>query len=242
MNHFLSVSIYFLNSFTIMTNKLFQSLFVAVILFFVGASTSFAQDNTPEESVSYGAFTLYGNLPLGEDFKNEAKFGGGLGFEGAYFFHPLIGFAYSVDAQMNPYNKEGKDVSFGGVNLGGVENAQPWAYGNLMGGIELSYPITPVIAPEFRALGGLMIARSPEYDYQALGASIATKESAVAPAFAYSLSGGLKFTNYDSGSAFRVGVRYLSATPTFDYGNNQEQKLTMSSTQLYVSFAFLSRK
>ncbi|WP_338790998.1 hypothetical protein [Bernardetia sp. MNP-M8] len=225
-----------------MTNKLFQSLFVAAILFFVGTSTSFAQDNTPEESVSYGAFTLYGNFPLSEDFKDQAKFGGGLGFEGAYYFSPLIGFAYSLDAQVNPYNKEAKDVSFGGVNLGGVEDAQPWVYGNLMGGIELSFPITPVVAPEFRALGGVMIARSPEVEYQALGANIATTEATTAAAFAYSISGGLKITNYDSGSAFRVGVRYLSATPKFDYGNNQEQKLNMSSAQLYVSFAFLSRK
>ncbi len=225
-----------------MTNKLFQSVLVAFALLFVASSSSFAQDSTPEESVSYGAFTLYGNLPLNDDFKNQAKFGGGLGFEGAYFFHPLVGFAYSVDAQFNPYNKEAKDVSFGGINLGGVENAQPWVYGNLMGGLELSFPITPVVAPEFRALAGLMIARSPEYDYQVLGGNVGTQESVTAPAFAYSVSGGLKFTNYEGGSAFRVGVRYLSATPNFDYGNNQEQKLNMSSAQLYVSFAFLSRK
>ncbi|PIY08553.1 MAG: hypothetical protein COZ18_11695 [Flexibacter sp. CG_4_10_14_3_um_filter_32_15] len=224
-----------------MTNKLFQSFFLAAILFFVGNSTSFGQ-STPEESVSYGAFTLYGNFPLSDEFKNQAKFGGGLGFEGAYYFHPLIGFAYSLDAQVNPYNKEAKDVSFGTINIAGIDDAQPWVYGNLMGGIELSYPITPVIAPEFRALAGLMIARSPEITGTALGLFSGTQEAAVSPAFAYSLSGGLKFTNYDSGSAFRVGVRYLSATPNFDYGNNQEQKLTMSSTQLYVSFAFLSRK
>lgn len=220
-----------------MTNKLFQSFFLAFAFLFVGTSTSFAQDSTPEESVSYGAFTLYGNIPLSDEFKNQAKFGGGLGFEGAYFFHPLIGFAYSVDAQFNPYNKEANTTLFTGV-----EDTQPWVYGNLMGGIELSYPITPVIAPEFRALAGLMIARSPELTGTLVGFPLGTIDAAVSPAFAYSLSGGLKFTNYDSGSAFRVGVRYLSATPNFDYGNNQEQKLTMSSTQLYVSFAFLSRK
>jgi hypothetical protein len=219
-----------------MTNKLFQSLLLAFALLFV-ATSSFAQDSTPEESVSYGAFTLYGNFPLGEDFKDQAKFGGGLGFEGAYYFNPLIGLAYSVDAQVNPYNTEANTTLFTGV-----EDAQPWVYGNLMGGIELSFPITPVIAPEFRALGGLMIARSPELTGTVAGFPIGTVESVTAPAFAYSLSGGLKFTNYDSGSAFRVGVRYLSATPTFDYGNNIEQKLNMSSTQLYVSFAFLSRK
>lgn len=219
-----------------MTNKLFQSLLFVATLFFVGTSTAFAQD----ESVNYGAFTLYGNFPLGKDFSNVAKFGGGLGFEGAYFFHPLVGVAYSVDAQINPFNKEATDVSIGGINLGGVENAQPWVYGNLMGGIELSYPITPVIAPEFRALGGLMIARSPEYDVKTLVITT-TQESAVAPAFAYSLSGGLKFTNYSGGSAFRVGVRYLSATPTFKYENDQESKLNISNAQLYVSFAFLSR-
>ena len=223
-----------------MTNKLFQSLLVVATLFFAGISTSFAQD-VPEESVSYGAFTLYGSFPMGEDFSDVAKFGGGLGFEGAYFFHPLVGFAYSVDAQINPFNEDVADVSFGGINLGGVENAQPWVHGNLMGGIELSYPITPVIAPEFRALGGLMIARSPEYDVQALGFS-ATQESAVAPAFAYSVSGGLKFTNYDGGSAFRVGVRYLSGTPNFKYDNDQEQKINIANAQLYVSFGFLSRK
>ncbi|WP_338764756.1 hypothetical protein WAF17_00240 [Bernardetia sp. ABR2-2B] len=224
-----------------MTNKLFQSLFAAFTLLFVATSTSFAQD-TPEESVSYGAFTLYGNFPIGEDYKDVAKFGGGLGFEGAYYFNPLIGLAYSLDAQVNPYNKEANDVNFGGINLGGIEDAQPWVYGNLMGGIELSFPITPVVAPEFRALGGLMIARSPEVDYQAVGIPVATTESVTAPAFAYSISGGLKITNYDSGSAFRVGLRYLAATPKFDYGNNQEVKLNMSSAQLYVSFAFLSRK
>ncbi|WP_375561753.1 hypothetical protein ACE193_04150 [Bernardetia sp. OM2101] len=219
-----------------MTNKLFQSLFVAFALLFVSASTSFAQ-STPEESVSYGAFTLYGNFPLDEDFKNQAKFGGGLGFEGAYYFNPLIGLAYSVDAQVNPYNTEANTTLFTGV-----EDAQPWVYGNLMGGIELSFPITPVVAPEFRALGGLMIARSPELTGTVAGFPVGTVESVTALAFAYSVSGGLKITNYDSGSAFRVGVRYLAATPNFDYGNNVEQKLTMSSAQLYVSFAFLSRK
>jgi hypothetical protein len=239
MNHFFST---IFSTIFIMTNKLFQSLLLACALLFVATSSSLAQDSTPEESVSYSAFTLYGNLPLSDEFKDQAKFGGGLGFEGAYFFHPLIGFAYSADVQFNPYNKEASNVNFGGINLSGVENAQPWIYGNLMGGLELSFPITPVVAPEFRALAGVMIARSPEYDYQVLGSSIATRESVTAPAFAYSISGGLKFTNYDSGSAFRVGVRYLAATPTFDYGNNIEQKLNMASTQLYVSFAFLSRK
>ena len=222
-----------------MTNKLFQSLLVAVILFFVGTSTSFAQDSTPEESVSYGAFTLYGNFPISEEFKNQAKFGGGLGFEGAYFFHPLIGFAYSVDAQVNPYNKENNFLG----NFTNVD-AQPWVHGNLMGGIELSFPITPVIAPEFRALGGLMIARRPEVSYNALGGS-ATVEAVVAPAFAYSLSGGLKFTNYDSGSAFRVGVRYLAGQPTFGDDTTLtfgDPKISLANTQLYVSFAFLSRK
>jgi hypothetical protein len=234
MNHFLSITFYLI---FIMTNKLFQSLFVVALLFFVKISTSFAQENTPEESISYSAFTLYGNFPLSDEFKNQAKFGGGLGFEGAYFFHPLIGFAYSVDAQVNPYNKENN-------RLDDVTNidAQPWVYGNLMGGIELSYPITPVIAPEFRALAGLMVARSPEFTGTALGIFSGTQDAVVSPTFAYSVSAGLKFTNYDSGSAFRIGMRYLSATPTFDYGNNQEQKINMASTQLYVSFAFLSRK
>ncbi len=210
-----------------MTNKLCQSFFLAFLLFFVGTITSFAQD-TPEESISYGAFTLYGNFPIDDEFKDRAKFGGGLGFEGAYYFHPLIGFAYSLDAQVNPYNKDFLNAT----------DAQPWFYGNLMGGIELSFPVTPIIAPEFRALGGLMVARSPEVTY----ANIIGIEPKVAPAFVYSISGGLKFTNYDSGSAFRVGVRYLSATPKFDYGNNIETKINMSSAQLYVSFAFLSRR
>lgn len=224
-----------------MTNKLFQSLFLAAILFFVGVSTSFAQDSTPEESVSYGAFTLYGNLPLSDDFKNQAKFGGGLGFEGAYFFHPLIGFAYSVDAQMNPYNKDNN-------NLGNLPftslDAQPWVYGNLMGGIELSFPVTPVIAPEFRALGGLMIGRRPEVTYNTAGIAT-TVDAEVAPAFAYSLSGGLKFTNYDSGSAFRVGVRYLAGQPKFGEDDTLtfgSPKINITNAQLYVSFAFLSRK
>lgn len=223
-----------------MTNKLFQSLFVVVLLFFVGTSTSFAQ-TTPEESVSYGAFTLYGNFPLSEDFKNQAKFGGGLGFEGAYYFHPLIGFAYSVDAQVNPYNKENNNLqNLPFTNL----DAQPWVYGNLMGGIELSYPITPVIAPEFRALAGLMIARRPEVTYNTAGITT-TLDGIVSPAFAYSLSGGLKFTNYDSGSAFRVGVRYLAGQPTFGEDDTLtfgSPKLSITNTQLYVSFAFLSRK
>ena len=220
-----------------MTNKLFQSLFLSLTLFFVATSISIAQDNTPEESISYGAFTLYGNLPLSDEFKDQAKFGGGLGFEGAYYFNPLLGFAYSVDAQINPYNTEANTNIFTGV-----EDAQPWLYGNLMGGLELSFPITPVIAPEFRALAGLMIARSPERTGTLVGFPVGTVDPVVAPAFAYSVSGGLKFTNYDSGSAFRVGIRYLSATPNFDYGNDIEEKLNMSSAQLYVSFAFLSRK
>ncbi|AFM05558.1 hypothetical protein Fleli_3227 [Bernardetia litoralis DSM 6794] len=220
-----------------MTNKLFQSVLLAFTLFFVGTSTSFAQDNTPDESISYGAFTLYGNFPLDEDFKDQAKFGGGLGFEGAYFFHPLVGFAYSLDAQVNPYNKEANETLFTGV-----EDAQPWVYGNLMGGLELSFPITPIIAPEFRVLGGLMVARAPEVTGTVVGFPVGTVDAVTSPAFAYSVSGGLKFTNYDSGSAFRVGVRYLAATPKFDYGNDIEQKINMSSAQLYVSFAFLSRK
>jgi len=220
-----------------MTNKLFQSVLLAFVLFFVASTSSFAQDSTPDESLSYGAVTLYGNLPLSEEFKDQAKFGGGLGFEGAYYFNPLIGFAYSIDGQVNPYNKEANETLFTSV-----EDAQPWVYGNVMGGIELSFPITPVVAPEFRALAGLMVARSPERTGTFVGFPIGTVDAVVAPAFAYSVSGGLKFTNYESGSAFRVGVRYLSATPNFDYGNNQEQKLNMSSAQLYLSFAFLSRK
>ncbi len=224
-----------------MTNKLFQSLFIAAILFFVGASTSFAQDTTPEESVSYGAFTLYGNFPMGDDFSNVAKFGGGLGFEGAYYFNPLIGLAYSVDGQLNPYNKDSNGLS----NFTDID-AQPWIHGNLMGGIELSFPVTSVIAPEFRVLGGLMIARSPEVTYSALGGSV-TQDAITAPAFAYSVSGGLKITNYDSGSAFRVGVRYLAGQPTFDGDDNllqgeNKQKINIANAQLYVSFAFLSRK
>ncbi|WP_291726324.1 hypothetical protein [Bernardetia sp.] len=221
-----------------MTNKLFQSLLVVATLFFAGISTSFAQD-VPEESVSYGAFTLYGNFPLGDEFSDQAKFGGGLGFEGAYFFHPLVGFAYSVDAQLNPYNKERN-----GLNDFTNIDAQPWVHGNLMGGIELSYPITPVIAPEFRALGGLMIARRPEVTYSTVLGSTSA-EAITSPAFAYSISGGLKFTNYDGGSAFRVGVRYLSGQPTFGdddtitFGDNQ---INLANAQLYVSFGFLSRK
>ncbi len=219
-----------------MTNKLFQSLLLSAVLFFVGATTSFAQDmdNTPEESVSYGAFTLYGNFPLSDEFKDQAKFGGGLGFEGAYYFNPLIGFAYSIDGQINPYNTDFNPL---------ITDAQPWVYGNLMGGIELSFPITPVVAPEFRALGGLMIARRPEINYPASF----VEEAIVAPAFAYSISGGLKFTNYDSGSAFRVGVRYLAGQPTFDGDDNffqgdNKTKINITNAQLYVSFAFLSRK
>lgn len=221
-----------------MTNKLFQSLLVAVILLFVGTSTSFAQD-TPEESVSYGAFTLYGNFPMGDEFSEQAKFGGGLGFEGAYYFHPLIGFAYSLDAQVNPYNKENNFLG----NFSNID-AQPWVHGNLMGGIELSFPITPVVAPEFRALGGLMVARRPEVTYSAFGGSV-TQEAVTSPTFAYSISGGLKFTNYDSGSAFRVGVRYLAGQPKFGDDNTAtfgDNKLSLTNAQLYVSFAFLSRK
>ena len=223
-----------------MTNKLFQLLFSAFLLFFVGTSVSLAQDmdNTPEESVSYGAFTLYGNFPMGDEFTDQAKFGGGLGFEGAYYFSPLIGFAYSIDGQLNPYNKDSNFFS----NFTDVD-AQPWIHGNLMGGIELSFPITPVVAPEFRALGGLMVARRPELTY---GNSI-TEDAIIAPAFVYSVSGGLKFTNYEGGSAFRVGVRYLAGQPTFDGDNNllqgdNKQKINIANAQLYVSFAFLSRK
>lgn len=223
-----------------MTNRTFNNLFLAVLLFFVGTSISLAQDNTPDESVSYGAFTLYGNFPLKGDFSDVAKFGGGIGFEGAYYFHPLIGFAYSIDGQFNPYKKESNIFN----NVSNID-AQPWLYGNLMGGLELSFPITPVVAPEFRALGGLMVARQPEITYNALGGSL-TQQSVVAPAFSYAVSGGLKFTNYASGSAFRVGVRYLAAKPTFDGDNNifgdNKYKLNITNAQLYVSFAFLSRK
>jgi hypothetical protein len=239
MNYFSSI-IFLVFFYFIMTNKLFQSVLLVFALLFV-ATSSFAQDSSPEESVSYSAFTLYGNLPLSDEFKNQAKFGGGLGFEGAYFFNPLVGFAYSADVQFNPYNKENNNIqNLPFTNL----DAQPWVHGNLMGGIELSFPITPVVAPEFRVLGGLMIARRPEVTYNTVGIAT-TLDPIVSPAFAYSLSGGLKFTNYDSGSAFRVGVRYLAGQPTFgddDTLTFGSPKINLASTQLYVSFAFLSRK
>ncbi len=197
--------------------------------------TSVAQD-TPAKSVSYNAVTLYGNFPLSKEFKNQAKFGGGLGFEGAYYLHSLVGFAYAFDFQMNPFNNKAiLPNSFGNID------AQPWLYGKVMGGIELSYPITPIVTPEFRALAGLMIARRPQVIYRGFS-RLEGQNVSISPAFAYSISGGLKFTNYDSGNAFRVGVCYLSATPTFNYGNQRKEKINIANAQLYVSFAILSRK
>jgi hypothetical protein len=219
-------------------SRLFMSLSVAFFLPLLVTAALKAQD-----SQSYGALTLHGSIPSSEPYSNVAKFGGGLGFDGANFIHPLFGIAYHVGVNINPYNRSSTNF---GLNVGANDDTQPWVNANLMLGGELSYPVTPAIAPEFRALAGLMVARAPQIKYGTLGEI----EADIAPAFGYSIGGGLKFINNEGASAVRIGIQYQAANPKFsrktsvaniDTGAVEgKQKIDMLS--VYVSFAFLSRK
>jgi hypothetical protein len=196
-----------------------------------------------DESRSYGAFTLHGSIPSSDAYSNVARFGGGFGFDGANFVHPLFGIAYHVGLNVNPYNRT---QNFQGLPIGANDDSQPWVNANLMLGGELSYPITPSIAPEFRALAGLMVARAPQVKFGNLG----DVEADIAPAFGYSIGGGLKFINKEGASAVRLGIVYQGANPKFSRKASVvgipvsvlegRQKIDMLS--IYVSFAFLSRK
>ncbi len=205
-----------------------KRIFVQILFLFLLFSMQLSAQTT-EGSSSYSALALYLNSPTG-DFADAAKFGGGLGFEGAYYFLPMLGIAYGLDVQVNPFNEDDIPDAFQDQI-----DTQPWAYGNLMTGLELSYPLTSKLAPELRLMGGLMVMRFPEVTIDAIVADF-TQEAQIKPAFTYGVSGGLKYL-MDDARALRAGVRYLSGSPKYETDGISET-VDINSFQVYLSFAF----
>lgn len=204
---------------------------ILLLVFTTFTTRTHAQDDAGNQS--YSAITLYGAVPTG-DFADAAKFGGGLGFEGAYYVLPMLGIAYGADIQINPYNRD-EFPDIGGDQI----STQPWLGGNLMTGLEFSYPITAKFAPEVRAMGGLMVTRFPEITVDA-GVTSFTQEAQIKPAFAYSFSGGVKLMPSE-GRIFRVGLQYLTGSPEYEaeaLGVSVTENVDISNVRFYISMGF----